>query len=238
MSENAVAKKDPANANVPQEQREQQLIDAFANAYVIIAKEMDVTQQEAQEVYFKPHPISLARNIITTLQETSQNISTLSEKIGEALKSPQGSPEYKTYLLQEIANLKADQKITLDMQKDMNKSEKCGANELEKIAKEKDLWTNAFFGGLFATVGAAATLATASSGQSLCLSLLTGTIAFSLLAATKAKILADEHRILEKVVQDGDYWCNSGPQRPGTKKVIGIAFANTRQKIQQSIHLN
>jgi len=141
-------------------------------------------------------------------------------------------------LLQGITCLTTERAVVLSAKKEMKRSEKCGAKELEDTAKEKDFWTNIFGGGVFASSGLAVAMITAATGQVWCLSVFAATIGITTFAIGKAVIANEEYKILAKTIDDGDYWCNEKkPQRPGTKKAVRMIYENTKQKMQERFRL-
>ncbi|MDD3029232.1 MAG: hypothetical protein PHS57_02990 [Alphaproteobacteria bacterium] len=236
MSHVAATKELPVE--MTQEQREQKLRDEFRTFYASITKNVEITRQEAQNILFEPHQIIEARDVIGKLTVSMKDISQKIIEIGALLEDSRNSSEIQSFLTERIAQLRTDQAEILITQKDMNKSEKCGGNELDKIIREKDFWTNAFVASSCAVVGVAGTMATAASGQILCLSVLISVSAFTLMAATKGSIADQEFKILEETVKSGTYWCNSGPQRPGTRKTIRLVCEGAKQKIQKRLHLS
>ncbi len=236
MSQNVAAiRKEPLE--MTQDQKEHKLRKEFSSFYTAITKNIEIAQQEAQGILFEPHQIIEARNVIEKLNVASKDISQKIIEMASALENPNNSPEFEGILKGEIDRLKESKAGVLVTQKDMNKSEKCGSNELDKVTKEKDFWTNVFVAGVFAAVGVAGTMATAESGQLICLSVLTSVSGFTLLAATKGTIVEAEYKFLNKAVESGEYWCNDGPQRPGAKRVVKTMCSDAKQRIQKRLHL-
>lgn len=230
MSRNAAIRIDEFK---PYKFSEQELIEGFAETNCELSAETQASRLKALKIAITPHQIKKARETNKDLNKNMINLSQLINRMERIKKSPKCSSELRTYLLQEIESRKADQAIIENAQKDMSKSEKCGSIELGNVTKEKDLWTNVLFGLVVAGLSTASTLVVATSGQSLCLSVLAGTTGLASFAAAKVSIAGRECEILQQSIDDGTYWCNSGPQRPGSKEVIRMICANTKQRIQR-----
>lgn len=231
MPKNTVAKRFPANANRPQARTEQERKREFAQANRLISKECRKVGTKALKFSQSKHKITTARDYSDRLNTHIADMSALIDRMEDSIAENDGSYEYNTYLLHLIANRQKDQERLEKVQEKIDNSEKCGTKEHEELKKSKELWAVFAGGSLCTAFSVAAAVATASSGQLPCISILCGTIALTVGTVAKALIVSKEAEMLKKSIDDGDYWCNSGSQRPGAKKALQAIYGGAKQKI-------
>lgn len=239
MPRNSAVRKFSANmSQETQEEIEQKLMNEFIRSYGVITERTEKAQKRAQGLLFNKHKIKDAREVVEELQENVTDISKMISNMGGILKKHQVSPSYHDFLVDRISTLKTDRADIQSMQKEMHKSEKCGAKELDDICQKRDFWTNACLTSAVGAVGVAATMTTTTSGQFPCLTVLTTIAGFSLLFAAKSSIANYQYNALDKAIEDGEYICNSiAPQRPGTRVMIQVKLNDVRKKISKGLHL-
>jgi|GEM_PF-4518720 hypothetical protein len=222
----------PKNNN--REQVEQKLMDRFIVLSSNISTDARNDRQNAKTTAHNPHMISEVEKIREKLDSDSRRAINLADDMEQKRKDMRSSFAFQDFLSQEIAKMTEEEVLLSNVYELVYKSEKCGDKELAEIAKEKEFWSTTTLALLIASAGIAATMAIAPSGQELCLSILSGLVGVTALAASKAAVVYCQHKSLGRSVDDKDYICNDGPQRPGAGRSV-LEFFGKKEKRKQLI---
>ncbi len=219
------------------DQIEQRLMDRFIAVGCKISTDARRDRQNAKTIAHKPHCIKEVQKTRGKIEKDTLRIIQLSAKMEKSRKDSKSSSALKDFLGREITKLEVEEDLLNNVYELVQKAEKCGDKELAEIAKQRGDWAAATTGLLLASIGVAATVVTASSGQSVCLAIFSGLVGFTVLAAAKTAVVDHQYKTVKKLIDDNKYICNDGPQRPDTvESIVGI-YVGARQKIQARLRL-